>query len=113
MAEPTLTDVFGSGATQDATTVTFTKASLASVGLTASATNTGESLFAALVLAMRTRLTAAGVDANADQSISVADGFDSLIRSVDAAGTVTTKRQSQINVNLLSPDSFVIDPDNL
>ncbi|MGL4638793.1 MAG: hypothetical protein ACRCVX_03530 [Shewanella sp.] len=113
MAELSITDVFGSGATQDATTVTFTKASLAAAGLTASANNTAESILGALVLALRSRLTATGLESNADQSITVIDGFDSLIRGVNAQGAPTVKRQTQINVNLFTPDSFTLDPDAL
>lgn len=50
MAEPTLTDVFGAGATQDATTLTILKSDLAGLGLTAAAGNTAESLLISIVL---------------------------------------------------------------
>lgn len=57
MAEPTLTEVFGASATQTATTLTITKADL--TGLTASATNTAESLLAAIIFKAQTVLTEA------------------------------------------------------
>ncbi|MBC1242280.1 hypothetical protein GNE10_35350, partial [Nostoc sp. 2RC] len=57
MAEPTLTQVFGANATQDATTITITKADLTGVGLTAASENTAESLFTAIVLKAQTALT--------------------------------------------------------
>ncbi len=50
MAEPTLQQVFGANVTQDANTITISKADLASVGLTASANNRGEQLFTAILL---------------------------------------------------------------
>ena len=50
MPEPTLTQIFGAGAAQTATVLTIAKADLAAVGLTASSTNTAESLFVALLL---------------------------------------------------------------
>ncbi len=63
MAEPTLTDVFGAGATQDATTLTIAKADL---NITPSATNTAESLFTALFLNAQQALnsTAQGTDSD-------------------------------------------------
>jgi hypothetical protein len=57
MAEPTLQEVFGSNATQTATTITINKSDLAIVGLTASATNTAESLITALTLMASRSLT--------------------------------------------------------
>ena len=48
MAEPTLTQVFGAGASQTATTITLTKADL--TGLVASSTNRAEELFVAIML---------------------------------------------------------------
>jgi hypothetical protein len=49
MAEPTLIGVFGANVTQSATELIISKADLATVGLTASATNTPESLLAAII----------------------------------------------------------------
>ena len=57
MAEPTLTAVFGSGATQSSTTLTISKADLAAAGLTASSSNTAESLVVALLITIANTLT--------------------------------------------------------
>lgn len=73
MAEPTLIQVFGSGATQSATTLTIAKADLAAVGLTASATNTAESLLVALVLLAKNYLTTANQENNVEQNVVVAE----------------------------------------
>lgn len=59
MSEPTLVDVFGAGAVQDANTVTIQKSALASFGLTAQAQNTAESLLVALILQASQNLTEA------------------------------------------------------
>ncbi|KPQ34612.1 MAG: hypothetical protein HLUCCA11_13950 [Phormidesmis priestleyi Ana] len=112
MAEPTLTEVFGAGAIQDATTLTITKADLVSVGLTASASNTAESLLAAIVLKARDFLTDTAFTSNPDQSITILSGFDSIVQRDNGGGTFSTVRQAQLNVNLHQPDTFVIDPDN-
>jgi len=71
MPEPTLTDVFGSSAVQDATTITITKADFAAVGLTASATNTAESIFAAIIKRLVNNLTVEQQLLNPDQSVSL------------------------------------------
>jgi hypothetical protein len=57
MAEPTLEQVFGAGATQDANTLTIPKSWLATKGLTAAAANTAESMLVALVMAAADNLT--------------------------------------------------------
>ena len=49
MAEPTLTEVFGTGATQTSTGLTVTKAPMSEFGLTATGTNTAESLLGGIV----------------------------------------------------------------
>jgi hypothetical protein len=56
MAKPTLAEVFGPNATQDANTITISKADLATVGLNASANNTAESLLAAILFKAETGL---------------------------------------------------------
>lgn len=112
MAEPTLTEVFGAGAIQDATTLTITKADLASVGLTASAGNTAESLLAAIVLKARDYLTDVSFNSNPDQSITVLPGFNSIIQRDDGTGTFNEFRQFQFNVNLHKLDNVAVDPDD-
>ena len=69
MAEPTLTQVFGTNAAQTATTLTITKADL--TGLTASANNSAESLFVAILLKAKSYLTTTNYEANIDQSVVI------------------------------------------
>lgn len=111
MPEPTLTSVFGASATQSATTITIAKSDLASVGLTASATNTAESLFVALLLLAKSSLTTAGLETNADQSVAIAEAdfnFQTLVTRNNA-----TYRQSTYSVNLQKLDTgATIDPDD-
>ncbi|MBE9191443.1 hypothetical protein IQ230_14015 [Gloeocapsopsis crepidinum LEGE 06123] len=108
MPEPTLQQVFGAGATQTATTLTIEKADLTAVGLTASATNTAESLFVGLLLLAKAVLTAAGLESNPDQSISIEDSFDSLVTRNNQ-----TFRQKTYSINLQKLDTgATIDPDD-
>ncbi|WNN89706.1 hypothetical protein [Gloeocapsopsis dulcis] len=108
MPEPTIQQVFGSGATQDATTLTISKADLVTKGLTASATNTAESLMVGILLLAKDALTAAGLDTNPDQSISIEDSFDSLVTRNNQ-----TFRQKTYSINLQKLDtSSTIDPDD-
>lgn len=108
MAEPTLQQIFGAGATQTATQLVITKADLAAVGLTASATNTAESLFVAIMFIAKQSLTDANLQTNPDQSISIADSFPSLVTRNNAQ-----YRQNTYSVNLQKLDAAVtIDPDD-
>ncbi len=109
MAEPTLQEIFGAGATQDATTITILKANLP---MTASATNRGEQIFAAIVKKASTKLTATEFSTNGDQSITIATGFDSLVyRTI---GTVQeTLLQTQLTLNFAKVQtSSGITPDD-
>jgi hypothetical protein len=110
MAEPTLQEVFGAGATQTATTITILKADLA---LTASATNRAEQLLAGICKKAATNLTSANFSTNGDQSITVSTGFDSLVyRTI--ANTQQTLLQTQLTFNFakiqatsgISPDDY-------
>ena len=112
MAEPTLSAVFGSGATQDSASVTFSKTDLATVGLTASSTNTAEAILAAIVLKAKNYLTQSNFDANLDQSILIEPGFNSIVTRTDASGNSTEHRQFQYNINLHKLDTSVVDPDD-
>lgn len=109
MAEPTLTQVFGAGAVQDATTFTITKADL--TGLTASANNSAESLFVAILLKAKSYLTTVNYEANIDQSVVIeTPGFNaqSLVTRNNAQ-----YRQYSETVNLYKVDSSsAIDPDD-
>jgi hypothetical protein len=108
MAEPTLVQVFGTGATQDATTITISKADL--TGLTASTTNTAESLLTALILKAKTYLNQTNFDANIDQSIVIDTGFSSFTNR----GTNNTPyRTDQLTISLAKIDSgSTLDPDD-
>jgi hypothetical protein len=110
MAEPTITEVFGAGATQTASTITIQKAALEVTGLTPSASNTAESLLVAIVLQAQTALPQAGIDTNIDQSLFVEKGFSSFI----ARGANNDEwRVDQLVLNMAKPDSgSVIDPDD-
>lgn len=101
MAEPTLTGVFGAGATQTATHITIAKADL---DLTASATNRAEQLLAGIVKRAGTTLTPTAFGADLDVSVNVSPGYDSLItRSV--GGTTAQYYQSQVVINFAKPQA--------
>lgn len=106
--EPSLTTVFGPGATQTATTVTIAKADLPR--LTAAANNTAESLLVGIMLRAQTGLPQSGFDADLDQSIYVAQGFPQFtFRGTNQA----PYRVDQLTVNLAKPDTAgTIDPDD-
>jgi hypothetical protein len=71
MAEPTLTQVFGAGATQTATDLIIKKADLAAIGLTATASNGAEALLNAILRLAKIELSPTNLDANIDQSIVI------------------------------------------
>ncbi|QSJ18750.1 hypothetical protein JYQ62_08315 [Nostoc sp. UHCC 0702] len=108
MAEPTLTEVFGPGATQTADTITIVKADLPR--LTPAALNRAESLFAGIVLKAQSELSKTGFDNNLDQSIYIDQGYPSFT----FRGTNNDSyRVDQLTVNLSKPDTNAeIDPDN-
>ncbi len=108
MTVPSLTQVFGQHASQDANTLTISKIDLATVGLTASATNTADSLVVALILLWQLHLTTANQGTNSDQNITIEDSFSSIISRNNV-----NYRQSSKTINLQKPDtSAVIDPDD-
>lgn len=113
MPEPTLTQVFGAGATQSATSITILKADLASIGLTAGAANTAESLLAAIVLKANAYLTQTAFDANIDQSITITPGFNSIVQRDTGGGVLGEYRQFQLNFNAHKLDAAALDPDDL
>jgi hypothetical protein len=110
MSEPTLQDIFGTGATQTATTITILKSDLA---MTATATNRGEQVLAAIVKKAIPVLTAANFSTNPDQSITIGIGFDQL--AYRTVGTdQLTYLQNQITMSFaklqpsagLTPDEY-------
>lgn len=111
MAEPSLTQVFGAGATQTTTTLSIAKADLATLGLTASATNTAESLFVALLLQAKLALLPANLETNPDQSISVSEADFNFQTLVTRNNQIY--RQSTYSINLQKLDTgATIDPDD-
>ncbi len=108
MAEPTLIQVFGNSATQTGTTITIAKADLP--GLTASSTNSAESLMVGILLKAQSTLSKTSFDANIDQSLYIEPGYSSFAyRGVDNS----QYRVDQLTVNLTKIDTTsTIDPDN-
>ncbi len=106
MAEPTLVEVFGTGATQDATTITIQKSSLPR--LTPSATNKAEALLIGIVLQAQSSLSQTNFDSNIDQSIYFSAGFPGFTNR----GTDNTQyRVDQVTINLAKVDTgSIIDP---
>jgi hypothetical protein len=100
MAELTLTQVFGAGATQNATTLTIAKADL--TGLIASENNTADSLVAGLIVLLQSTLTQSAFDLNVDQSIYVSEGFASFVTRGDGNNSY---RIDQRIFNLTKPDA--------
>lgn len=109
MAEPTLTDVFGAGATQTATTITLLKSDLP---MTAAAVNRGEQILAAIAKKASTVLTSATFDLDIDRNVSIEPGFDSLVYRTIASVTQTLL-QTQLTFNFTKPQPTTgITPDD-
>lgn len=109
MTQPTITDIFGAGATQTATTIVILKSDLP---FTASATNNGEQLFAAVCKKAQTYLTAANYAANIDQSVTLGSGFDQIVyRTVN--GSSQAFLQNQLQINFVKPQTSAgVTPDD-
>lgn len=107
--EPTLTQVFGANATQDATTITIKKADLATVGLTASANNTAESLFTAIILFAGQYENSTTQETNSAVQITIEDsGFPSFVTRDNVK-----YRQTTYNINFQKIDTqSALDPDD-
>ncbi|MDZ7953339.1 hypothetical protein [Nostoc sp. DedQUE09] len=106
--EPTLTAVFGANATQDADTLTISKADLTSTGLTPGANNTAESLLIALMLKFKAALTDAGKDTNIDQSVAVVDGFSPSITTRNDA--IYLRNTISVEIDRVLTGAATIDP---
>lgn len=109
MAEPTLKEIFGPGAAQTAATLTIQKADLPQ--LVASADNTAESLFAAILLLAKSTLTPGRQEANPEQSITIVDDALSPVSFV----TRNNQRfvQNTQSVNFQEPaNNTGINPNN-
>jgi len=107
MAEYTLSDLFGAGASQDATSITIQKSDL--TGLTAAAVNTAESLVVALVLLwMQTATETNRLADDANRNLAVTSAGTDLYQ-----GSTQTWLRSSIAVILYDPYTVpAIDPDN-
>ncbi|MFN6484627.1 MULTISPECIES: hypothetical protein [unclassified Nostoc] len=108
--EPTLTQVFGANASQTSTDLVIKKSDLATVGLTASANNTAESMMVALLLLAALYLNTSNQDStNTDIQLTIVDSdFPQIVTR-----NSTKYRQITYNVNLQTVDTgFTVDPDN-
>lgn len=110
MAEPTLQEIFGAGATQDATSIHILKADLP---MTSAAVNRGEQCFSAIVKKASSKLTTTEFATNGNQSINIASGYDSLVyRTIGT--TQETLLQTQLTINFakvqatggITPDDY-------
>lgn len=79
MAEPTLAQIFGANATQDATTVTLHKADYSATGFAPTSSNTAESILGGILAFSQPTLSAANQASNPDQSIVVTDSNDNIV----------------------------------
>jgi hypothetical protein len=109
MTVPSLTDVFGPAATQTATTITIAKADFPT--LTASTTNNGQQLFAALLLKAAAKLSSANRTNDPDVKIEISytgqtifpvTGSDNLDRQ-DSYSIVLHKQVAKADVD---PDDY-------
>ncbi|MFN6486613.1 MULTISPECIES: hypothetical protein [unclassified Nostoc] len=115
MAEPTIVQIFGTGATRLASGATAPSAglfipdtALQAAGLATPTTASAEGHFTAILLNGKTYLTQANFDANTDQSLLLADGYSSFT----TRGT-TNYRVDQVTVSLAKIDTgATLDPDN-
>ncbi|AFY54384.1 hypothetical protein Riv7116_1843 [Rivularia sp. PCC 7116] len=108
MAEPVLTEIFGANAIQDANSLTIDKNDLVAIGLTPSATNTAESLLAAIIAIAQQTLTAVRQDTHPEQSVVIEDSLESLVTRGDQVYRQLTK-----TISFEKPDSqSAFDPDD-
>ncbi|MFM6603346.1 MAG: hypothetical protein ACKPH3_04570 [Dolichospermum sp.] len=110
MPQPTLVEVFGTGATQTTTTITISKSALATVGLTASSDNSAEAILAAILLIAKINLTEEKFGSNIDQSIVIDNGF----KSTTTRGNNNTQYLTdQLTVTLAKVDPLSpLDPND-
>jgi hypothetical protein len=108
MSEPTLQDIFGSGATQDANQIIILKVDLPR--LTPQAVNKAESLLTGILLKARDSLPRTSFDTNVDQSIYIETGYPQF---AFRGSNNDSYRVDQLTINLAKPDtSATIDPDD-
>ncbi|BAY08616.1 hypothetical protein [Calothrix sp. NIES-2098] len=115
MAEPTIAQIFGTGATRLASGASAPSAglfipdtALIAAGLTTPTTASGEGHFVAVLINGQTYLTQTAFDSNIDQSIYVSTGFSSFTtRGTD--NDPYTVRQLTINLAKLD-DGSTLNP---
>ncbi|MGM3305096.1 hypothetical protein ACSQ6I_03775 [Anabaena sp. WFMT] len=104
--EPTLQQIFGASATQDATTVTILKSEIGVLGASA----TGEAILTGAVLKAQAYLTQTNYDANIDQSVVVDNGFPGFVNRGEPA---VQYRTDQLTITLSKVDDAVtLDPND-
>lgn len=109
MTKPSLTDVFGAGATQDVSTITIRKSDLA---ITASSSNDAESLLTAILNKSAANLTATNYASNPDQQLSIVPGFASIVyRQISGVSTAYFNQQLTVNFSKISTLSGVVADD--
>lgn len=117
MAEPSITEVFGTGVTRLANGATTSSAglfipdsALQSGGLATPSSATAEGHLIAILLNAKTNLSQTNFDANTDQSVVVASGFSSFT----TRGTNNDSyRLDQLTVSMAKLDTAsTIDPDD-
>jgi hypothetical protein len=114
MAEKTIAQIFGTGATRLASGAAAPSAglfipdsALVAAGLNTPGSATAEGHLVAMIINAGAALTQSGFDADTDQSVYVTDGFSSL-----TSRDTTQYRVDQKVFNLARLDSqSVIDPD--
>ena len=117
MAEPTLAQIFGTGTQRLASGETTPSAglfipdtALVSAGLATPSSASAEGHLAAVVINAGTYLNQTNFDANVDQSVLVADGFDSITTRTGVTGN---QRTSQKTITFYKADSSTgLDPDD-
>ena len=103
-------DTLVQDASPDTNNVSINKADFQPLGLVPSATNSAESILAAIIAYAQQYLTQLNFDANTDQSITIDDGFDSIVSRDNGSGTFVSYRQKQFNVNLHKLDATTFSP---
>jgi hypothetical protein len=120
MAEPTLIQVFGASATQDADFLTIAKADLAAVGLTTGTSNDAEKLLTAIIKLASQNLTTTARDGdenttlNPDQNIAIElSEIPSFVSRDDGNGTFETFIRDTYTIQLdKAYNAMGIDPDD-
>ncbi|MEJ1932389.1 hypothetical protein WDZ92_19305 [Nostoc sp. NIES-2111] len=109
--EPTLEQVFGAGTTQDATSITIPKSNLP--GLTASSSNSAESLLTGILKRTSVNLTETNRDSNINQSVIVDLSATPSFTTRTNGNTTETYIRNTISVELDKAYGTVeIDPDD-